>query len=237
MEGSNPDLYETIVHYFKGLCEDYENDEVYPDVVIAEYDRLSPCSMAIPRPATPISGRSSRRLFGTSGVASRENLETLFAKKLAGNPDDLDVLNQAVAPMSRAELYERLSSSRGDRASVQAGSVGQYRHLSGPGLPGQGRLRAKATDYLREALKVETDERSREQSACAAGYGRAGTEAMSPAARDVASQRTAREIQCRERLLLFHPGPVLRCGGLSGGFLGRIRHDERRPRSVSTTPI
>lgn len=34
---------ETVVAYFSNLCEDYKNtDEVMPDEIIAEYDRLTP---------------------------------------------------------------------------------------------------------------------------------------------------------------------------------------------------
>ena len=185
VEGSNPDLYETIVHYFKGLCEDYENDEVYPDVVIAEYDRLSPLFDGY-TPSGDADFRSQfETLFGTSGVASCENLETLFAKKLAGNPDDLDVLNQAVALMSRANCTSDFFFEVTERQYKQAPSANTAIYLA-QAFQGKGDF-AKATDYLREALKVETDERSRENLLVQLGMVELAQSHVS-AARDVANE-------------------------------------------------
>jgi len=84
--GDNADP-ETVVAYFSNLCDDYKNtDEVMPDEVIAEYDRLSQFFEKHPE-AAEMKGQFDTA-FGVSGAASCENLEKLFGAKLAAAPDD-----------------------------------------------------------------------------------------------------------------------------------------------------
>ncbi|MDE7005895.1 lipopolysaccharide assembly protein LapB [uncultured Alistipes sp.] len=143
---------ETVTVYFSNLCEDYKNtDEVMPDEIIAEYDRLS-----------PLFGENAGEYksqfdaaFGLSGAASCANLEKLFRTKLENAPDDEALLAQAVALMSRAKCdgdfyfaiaekyYEVKPSSETAMFLAQAfQNKGDY---------------AKATKYLNEALATETD--------------------------------------------------------------------------------
>lgn len=89
---------ETIVVYFSNLCDDYQNtDEVMPEEIIAEYDRLTPYLEAAPDFKEQFDAA-----FGRSGAADCENLEKLFRAKLTATPDDPEVLNQAVTLMTRA---------------------------------------------------------------------------------------------------------------------------------------
>ena len=93
---------ETVVAYFSNLCEDYKNtDEVMPDEIIAEYDRLTPFFEKNPEAGDYKSQFDAA--FGLSGAASCENLEKLFRGKLEAAPDDEALLAQAVALMSRAK--------------------------------------------------------------------------------------------------------------------------------------
>ena len=93
---------ETVVLYFSNLCEDYKNtDEVMPDEIIAEYDRLAPVFEGNLEAADFKSQFDAA--FGLSGAASCENLEKLFKAKLEAAPDDEALLAQAVALMSRAK--------------------------------------------------------------------------------------------------------------------------------------
>ncbi len=92
---------ETVLAYFSNLCNDYQNtDEVMPDEVIAEYERLAPYF------AEGSEGFEFKEqfdaAFGLSGAANCENLEKLFTAKLAAAPDDETIISQAVALMSRA---------------------------------------------------------------------------------------------------------------------------------------
>jgi len=74
--GDNTDP-ETVVAYFSNLCDDYRNtDEVMPDEIIAEYDRLTPFFEKNPAAAEYKSQFDAA--FGLSGAASCENLERLF---------------------------------------------------------------------------------------------------------------------------------------------------------------
>ncbi len=89
---------ETVVVYFTNLCDDYQNtDEVLPEEVIAEYDRLTPYVESNEEFKTQFDSA-----FGMSGAASCENLEKLFRGKLAAAPDDEELLSQAVSLMARA---------------------------------------------------------------------------------------------------------------------------------------
>lgn len=89
---------ETIIVYFSNLCDDYQNtDEVMPEEIIAEYDRLTPYVEA-----TPSFKEQFDAAFGRSGAADCTNLEKLFRAKLAAAPEDPEVLNQAVTLMTRA---------------------------------------------------------------------------------------------------------------------------------------
>ena len=93
---------ETVVAYFSNLCDDYKNtDEVMPEELIAEYDRLTPFFEK-----NPEAGEYKKQFdaaFGLSGAANCENLEKLFSARLAATPDDQDLLAQAVGLMSRAK--------------------------------------------------------------------------------------------------------------------------------------
>ena len=86
--GDNTDP-ETVVAYFSNLCDDYKNtDEVMPDEIIAEYDRLTPFFEKNPE-AGEYKGQFDAA-FGLSGAASCENLEKLFRGKLEALGADFD---------------------------------------------------------------------------------------------------------------------------------------------------
>ena len=156
--GDNTDP-ETVVAYFSNLCDDYKNtDEVLPDEIIAEYDRLTPFFEKNPN-ANEYKAQFDAA-FGLSGAASCENLEKLFRGKLEAAPDDEALLAQAVALMSRAKCdgdfyftlaekyYAVKPSSETAMFLAQAfQSKGDY---------------AKAIKYLNEALAVEQDPAERQ---------------------------------------------------------------------------
>ena len=97
--GDNTDP-ETLVAYFSNLCEDYKNtDEVMPDELISEYERLDAIFEKHPEAAEY--RQQVDTFFGLSGAASCENLEKLFKAKLEAAPDDEALLAQAVGLMSR----------------------------------------------------------------------------------------------------------------------------------------
>ena len=132
---------ETVVAYFSNLCDDYKNtDEVMPDEIIAEYDRLTPFFEKNPEAAEYKSQFDAA--FGLSGAASCENLEKLFRSKLEANPDDEALLAQAVGLMSRAKCD-------GDYYFSIAEKYYQ--------------VKPSSETYLNEALEVEKDPDERQK--------------------------------------------------------------------------
>ena len=157
--GDNSDP-ETVVAYFTNLCDDYKNtDEVMPDEIIAEYDRLLPFFEKNPEASEYKSQFDAA--FGLSGAASCENLETLSRGKLEAAPEDEALLAQGVSMMSRAKCdgdfyfaiaekyYQVKPSSETAMFLAQAfQNKGDY---------------AKADTYLNEALAVEQDPAERQK--------------------------------------------------------------------------
>ena len=151
---------ETVVAYFSNLCEDYKNtDEVMPDEIIAEYDRLTPFFEQHPD-ATELKGQFDAA-FGLSGAASCENLEKLFKAKLEAAPDDEALLAQAVALMSRAKCDGDFFFSIAEKYYMVKPSSETALFLA-QGFQAKGEY-DKAIKYLNEALAAEEDNAEREK--------------------------------------------------------------------------
>ena len=145
---------ELVAIYFKNLCDDYVNEEVEADTILAEYERLSPMFTD----ATDEDKKNKEQFetaFGLSGAANCENLEKLFSGKLAANPDDEALLSQAVTLMSKAncesdfffgitEKYYQIKPSAAT-ALFLAQAFQNKKEFD------------KAKLYLHEAIKVEAD--------------------------------------------------------------------------------
>ncbi len=159
IEAMNPDVAETAALYFANLVDDYKNDEVYAEEVLSEYERLSPLYETLAADKEEFKN-SFDTAFGTSGVASCENLEEMFRKKLEGDPNNLDVLNQAVALMGRAKCTSDFFFEVTERQYALAPSANTAIFLA-QGFQEKGDL-SKATNYLREALKTENDSAARQ---------------------------------------------------------------------------
>ena len=213
--GDNADP-ETVVAYFSNLCDDYKNtDEVMPDEVIAEYDRLSQFFEKHPE-AAEMKGQFDTA-FGVSGAASCENLEKLFGAKLAAAPDDEALLAQAVALMSRADCSSDFFLATAEKfyavkpssnTALSLAQVFQNKHDY-----------AKAMTYLNEALAVEKDDAERQKLLARIGLvGRAANDVSGAAA----AARQARDLNPEDGVPYF---VLAQCYGLSaascGGFAGQ----------------
>ena len=157
--GENVDP-ETVALYFGNLCEDYKTtDEVMPDEVISEYDRLSPIFEN--NPDAIESKNQCDAACGLSGAANGENLGKLFSSKLEANPEDEAVLAQAVSLMSRANCDGEFFFTTAEKhytvhpTSETALSLAQVFQNKGE--------YDKAIKYLNEALAAETDNAEREK--------------------------------------------------------------------------
>ncbi|MFI3315992.1 MAG: enzyme of heme biosynthesis [Rikenellaceae bacterium] len=153
---TKPDL---VCIYFQNLCDDYQMDEVMADEVLNEYDRLTPYFATQGAEGAEYKEKFDA-MFGVSGAASCENLEALFADKLAAAPDDEELLTKTVALMDRAHCdspfyvatVEKLYAVRPTASAAMALAAifqneGDYE---------------KASLYLSEALAAEEDVESRE---------------------------------------------------------------------------
>lgn len=143
---------ETVAIYFSNLCDDYKNtDQVLPDEVIAEYERLSQILAQNPQGAE--SKGQLDTTFGMSGVASCENLEKLFSTKLEAAPNDEAVLSQAVALLSRAKCDGDFFFAIAERYYKVKPSSETALFLA-QGFQNKGDY-PKALTYLNEAMTVE----------------------------------------------------------------------------------
>lgn len=159
MESNKVNL-DIVAIYYKNLCEDFNyDDEITADVILDEYERLSPLF-------ADASGDDEQykdtfeTSFGMSGAASCENLEALFAKKLTESPDDEKLLGQAVALMSRANCSSDFFFAITEKYYTIKPSSETALFLA-QGFQNKGES-DKALKYLREALAVETDPAEKE---------------------------------------------------------------------------
>lgn len=214
MGGENADP-ETVVAYFSNLTDDYKNtDQVMPEEVIAEYDRLSP--MLAKDPAASEYKNQLDAAFGLSGVASCENLEKLFRAKMEANPNDADVIGQAVALMSRAkcetdfyfqtaEKYYAIKPS--SETALFLAQAFQNKNEYG-----------KATKYINEALATEKDPIERQKLLVRMALIQIVSNDISAAA---ASARQARDLNPEDGVAYFllaqcYAGSAPACGGFAG---------------------
>jgi len=145
---------EMLAIYFKNLCDDYVSEMVDADLILAEYERLSPMFTD----ATDEDKKNKEQFetaFGLSGAANCENLEKLFAKKLAANPDDVSVLGQAVALMSRANCESDFFFQTTEKFYQVKPSAETALFLAQAFQNKKEFEKAKL--YLTEAVKVEAD--------------------------------------------------------------------------------
>ena len=149
-----------VASYYKFLCEDFEyDDSVTSDMVLAEYERLSPLFAEISAEDEQYKDQFETS-FGTSGAASCENLEALFSQKLEADPDNEALLAQAVALMSRAQCTSDFFFSCTEKYYTIKPSSETALFLA-QGFKNRGD-NEKALKYLREALAVETDPAKKE---------------------------------------------------------------------------
>lgn len=156
-DAAEPDL---VTLYFKNLCDDFKNDEVMADEIIAEYDRLTPIFEKSTSPTAADFKTQFDACFGFSGAASCENLETLFKKKLAAAPNDETTLSQAVNLMERAQCSGAFYLATAEKLYAVRPSSNSAMKLAQV-FQNEGNY-DKSLKYLREALAVETNADERE---------------------------------------------------------------------------
>ena len=212
--GDNSDP-ETVVAYFSNLCDDYKNtDEVMPDEIIAEYDRLTPFFEKNPA-AAEYKGQFDAA-FGLSGAASCENLEKLFRGKLEAAPDDEALLSQAVALMSRARCDGDFYFSLAEKY-YQVKPSSETAMFLAQAFQNKGDF-SKAKTYLNEALAVEQDPAERQKLLVRIGLVSLASNEIQDAA---AAARQARDLNPEDGVPYFvlaqcYASSAASCGGFAG---------------------
>ena len=151
---------ELVAIYFSNLCEDFQTDSVAADVVIAEYDRLTPEFANVTEETAQFKDQFESA-FGTSGAASCANLEALFSKRLAADKENVDLLGQAVTLMSRANCDSDFFFQTAEKFYAIKPSSETALFLA-QGFQNRSEFE-KAMKYLNEALAAETDSAEKEK--------------------------------------------------------------------------
>ncbi len=205
---------EAILVYFTNLCDDYKNtDEVMPDEILAEYNRLSPYF-----DNHADAGELKKQFdtaFGLSGAANCENLEQLYSAKLAENPDDEALLTQAMAMMGGAKCDSDFYLATGERLYAIKPTSNLALQLA---EAFQNRERyAEAIKYLNEALAVEQDATQKQQLLTRVGLVGLSSNNYSSAA---AAARQARDLNPEDGVAYFILAQcyaaTANCSGLDG---------------------
>lgn len=149
---------ELVVIYFKELCDDYKNDIVSTEVILENYERLTPLFEDIAADKADFRNQFEA-CFGLSGAASCENLEDLFGKRLAADPNNEALLGQAVSLMSRANCDSKFFFDTAEKYYKVKPSSETALFLA-QGFQNRKEY-DKAITYLREALSSEQNPEER----------------------------------------------------------------------------
>ncbi len=150
-----------VAIYFKQLTDYYKEDgEGSPEEIIAEYDRLSPVFDGATGEAAEYKDQFDK-CFGLSGVASCENLETMFKEKLPASNYDPAVLAQAVDLMTRAKCDSEFYLATAEKYYEVKPSAETALFLAQAFQNKQ--QYDKAIKYLNDALAVETNDVEKEK--------------------------------------------------------------------------
>ena len=151
---------EVVAIYFKNLCDDYQNDIVDAMTIVNTYDAYAQYFDNI-APEQQEYKDQFEQCFGLSGAASCENLEAIFSKKVADNPEDAKLVEQAFKLMSRANCSSDFFFALGEKHYANKPSSEVAMALA-QGFQDNKNF-DKANQYLREALAVEQDAAAREK--------------------------------------------------------------------------
>ncbi|MBQ7856373.1 MAG: enzyme of heme biosynthesis [Alistipes sp.] len=151
---------EVVAIYFKNICDDYSNDIVDAMTVVNIYDANAKFFENI-TPEQEEFKKQFETCFATSGAASCENIEAIFSKKLADNPNDEATLSQAFGLLARASCESDFFIQVAEKYySIKPSSDVAMRLAQ---VFQNNKNFDKANQYLREALAAETDPAEREK--------------------------------------------------------------------------
>lgn len=152
---------ELVAIYFKQLTDYYREDgEGSPEEILSEYERLAPVFDGATGQALEYKDQFDK-CFGVSGVASCENLESMFKEKIAASNNDPDVISQAFSLMTRAKCDSEFYLQTAETFYKVKPSA-ETALLLAEAFQNKNQF-DKAITYLTEALAVETDNVEKEK--------------------------------------------------------------------------
>ena len=151
---------ELVAIYFKNICDDYQNDVVDAMTVVNVYDAHAQYFENL-APEKVQFKEQFEQCFGMSGAASCENIEAIFGKKIADNPADTKVVEQAFKLLYRAKCSSDFFFEVGEKYYANQPSSEVAMALA-QGFQDKKNF-DKANQYLREALAVEQNPADREK--------------------------------------------------------------------------
>lgn len=150
------DLDADVVNiYFKELTDDYKADNIEAEMYLNEYDKLIKIFDIEPTPEKAEAKKTFEALFISSGAANCENLEIMFKPRIAANPNDNELLEKAVALLTRAKCDSEFQLEIAEKFYKIKPSTNTAMALAD--AFGARKDHAKALKYLNEAIATETD--------------------------------------------------------------------------------
>ena len=137
--------------YFNDLVDDYKSDAIEADLLLDEYDKLSPVFAQAPQDQQD----SFNALSVPSGAADWDKLEAMYGPKFAENPNDADLIARAYNMMSRADCKSDLYLQIAEAYYAQNPSSAVAIRLAT--IFESKKEYADALKYLNETLAKETD--------------------------------------------------------------------------------
>lgn len=149
---TDPDLVDA---YFQVLVEDYKKDLIETDELLKEYDLFSAFFERSTAPNKEEARKVFEALFISSGAASCENLEKIYAPQFKANPNDMELIEKVFGLLSRGNCGTAFQAELGEAyyKNKPASDVALMLARSFEELGDH----AKARHYLNEAISRESD--------------------------------------------------------------------------------
>lgn len=142
---------EVAVEYFQQLVNDFKGYEIEAEFLLSEYEKLLPLMAT----GSEEEKTGFETLFASSGAASCENLEALFAPQLAADPNNVEILRKAFNLMSITQCNSDFYLSVGESYYALEPSSNVAIPLASAFENRQ--EYDKALKYLNEMVETETD--------------------------------------------------------------------------------
>jgi len=140
-----------VLEYFQHQVNDFKNQELTPEDILAVYQELSP----LVENASAEDKDTFTGLFASSGAADCGVLEDLYTKELAAKPGDKDLISKAYGLMTMAGCESDFYTSVAEQHYAIEPSSGVAIRLAT--IFEKKEQFTKALQYLNEMIETETD--------------------------------------------------------------------------------